>query len=103
MMAAFVAASSYNYPAGNDRKLKSSGGRGGGGRSGGRSRSGGSSWISGGSTYRGYSGGYSNVGYLSFGAHAYASYYSYAYYGGETGRHECWDANLECIEDTKRR
>jgi hypothetical protein len=35
--------------------------------------------------------GYSNAAYLSFGLHAYSSYYAYAYYGDEGGRHDCWE------------
>jgi len=47
--------------------------------------------------------GYSNAAYLSFGLHAYSSYYAYAYYGDESGRHDCWDQDLECLEDARKR
>ena len=102
VLAALVQATSYNYPD-NDRNLKSSaGGRSSGGLSSSRSSFGGSSF--GGSSYKGYSSsGYSNAGYLTFGNYAYASYYAYAYYGTEGGRHDCWPADAECLEDARKR
>jgi hypothetical protein len=106
---ALAQASRDNYQIDDGRELRSSGGGrgGGGGRSGGRSGSSGRGSGSGGSAvwsgYRGYTNGVSNNGYMSFGNHAYASYYAYAYYGEEDGRHDCWDKDLECKEDAKKR